>query len=174
MKRYLLIALVAISFTAVMACNNTPATKDKPANNTTSVNEFAATLGSLDLVDANGNKLDVSILKDKNVFVNIWASWCMPCKLEMPGIQSLYERTSRDSSVFLMISVDDNTAGALEYIRKKGYTMPVYFASGALPELLNVPEIPASFLFDRKGVVVKTVKGIGYFNTQGYVDLLSR
>jgi thiol-disulfide isomerase/thioredoxin len=174
MKRYILIPLVAISFIAVMACNNTPATKDRPANNVASVNQFAGTLGSLNLVDEHGDKLDVSILKGKNVFVNIWASWCLPCKLEMPGIQSLYERTSRDSSVFLMISVDDNTAGALEYIRKKGYTMPVYFASGALPDLLNVEEIPASFLFDRGGALVKTVKGIGYYNTKGYVDLLSR
>ncbi|WP_276132456.1 TlpA family protein disulfide reductase [Polluticoccus soli] len=174
MKRYFLITLVAISSIAALAYSNLPSSVDKKSEVIEAGKEFASPLESLDLVDAKGNKLDASSLKGKNVFVNIWASWCMPCKLEMPGIQSLYGQTSRESSVFIMISVDESAAKALSYVQKKEYTVPVYFPSGPLPELLNVRSIPATFLFDRKGALVKTVEGMGYFNTQKYVDLLSK
>lgn len=174
MKRYILIALVAISSIAALAYNNLQWSVNDESKSTNPDREATSALASLDLVDAKGQKLDVATLKGKNVFINIWASWCMPCKLEMPGIQSLYNKSSRESSVFLMISVDEIPDQALSYIEKKEYTVPVYFPSGPLPELLNTSSIPATFLFDRQGALVKNVEGMGYFNTQGYVDLLSK
>lgn len=80
-------------------------------NNTMAVGKNFATsppgsaekLPSLSLKDVNGNTINLTDFKGKKVFVNMWASWCPPCRNEMPSIQSLYEKTLDNNVQFVMI-----------------------------------------------------------------------
>ena len=56
--------------------------------------------------DLNGNVLDVKDLKGRTIFLNLWATWCGPCRMEMPSIQSLYNQVDNKKIMFIMLSID--------------------------------------------------------------------
>ena len=80
--------------------------------------------------DANGNQVRLSDFFGKPIVLNFWASWCGPCRSEMPHFQEMYEKWG-DEVVFLMVNVtgggNDSKSDALRFIQNGGYTFPVYF-----------------------------------------------
>ena len=79
--------------------------------------------------DENGNSVALSDFAGKPIVVNFWATWCGPCKMEMPYFQSAYEKYGEDV-VFLMVNVDGGAAPAAnvtEFLAEGGYRFPVFF-----------------------------------------------
>ena len=80
--------------------------------------------------DVNGNSVRLSDFFGKPIVLNFWASWCGPCRSEMPHFQEMYEKWG-DEVVFLMVNVtgggNDSKSDALRFIQSGGYTFPVYF-----------------------------------------------
>lgn len=114
------------------------------------------------LQDLQGNTRQASELKGKVVFVNLWATWCGPCRVEMPSIQKLYSELAQNPHVaFVILSIDrsEDKEKVRAYIAKKGFTFPVYMPFGYLPEQLNVPSIPTTFIIDKAGRVVQREVG---------------
>ncbi len=114
------------------------------------------------LQDMQGNPRAASELKGKVVFVNLWATWCGPCRVEMPSIQKLYEEVGQHPSIaFVILSIDrsEDKEKVRAYIAKKGFTFPVYMPLGYLTEQLNVPSIPTTFIIDKAGRVVQKEVG---------------
>ncbi|MFM6344186.1 MAG: TlpA disulfide reductase family protein, partial [Dolichospermum sp.] len=101
----------------------------------------------------NGETLSFEHYKGKVIFLNLWATWCGPCKVEMPAIQKLYESVGSDSIVFVMLSIDRerDQYKVLKYIQEKAYTFPVFLKSGDLTDQLNVPAIPTTFIIGKNG-----------------------
>ena len=127
------------------------------------------------LVDLKGNKKSAEDLKGKVVFLNLWATWCGPCKAEMPGIQNLYLKMKDQPIEFVMLSVDKAPAQnkVNSYITNKSYSFPVYLLNGAVPELLQVPSIPTTFIINKEGKVVLKEVGTRNYDTQKMVKTLS-
>ncbi len=90
--------------------------------------------------------------KGKVVFLNFWATWCVPCLAEMPSIQRLYEKTKDDGIIFLIVSQEDN-ATVSQYLSGKGYTFPVYTLQGEPPPNFKSDTIPATFILSPDGKV---------------------
>ena len=108
--------------------------------------------------DADGNTVRLSDFLGKPVVVNFWASWCGPCKSEMPAFQQAWE-TYGDQVVFLLVNLTDNNqetvASAKKFLASTEYTFPVYFdtqLSGAMA--YGVVGIPATYFIDAQGNVV--------------------
>jgi thiol-disulfide isomerase/thioredoxin len=122
------------------------------------------------LQDVNGKKIDIQTLKGKPLFINVWATWCGPCRAEMPSIQSLYNSIDHDKVVFIMLSLDqqDPYAKVDSFLKKTGYTFPVYFPSGQLPAQLQVSTIPTTFVIDSKGKIVFHEAGSANYNTEEF------
>src|SRR5262245_34206488 len=82
--------------------------------------------------DLEENKIDFTGFKWKVVFLNLWATWCGPCRMEMAGIQKLYDKTDHDKVSFIMLSIDrdGDRPKVADYIKKKGFTFPAYLPSG--------------------------------------------
>ena len=120
--------------------------------------------------DLQGNKQSVNQFKGKVIFLNMWATWCGPCRAEMPTIQELYNRIDKDKIVFIMLSVDkaQDKEKILRYVQNKAYTFPVYQPSGYLSEQLSVPSIPTTFVISRDGKIVARHVGITNFNTDKF------
>lgn len=111
----------------------------------------------------NGTPIDSEALQGRVVVVNFWATWCGPCKLEMPALQSLHEDKADDGVVVLGLSTD---AGGVEHIRdfltERGITYAVGRASSSHRSAFGgIRGIPTTFVIDRRGVVQHRV--VGYF-----------
>ncbi|MBI3221373.1 MAG: TlpA family protein disulfide reductase [Bacteroidetes bacterium] len=124
--------------------------------------------------DLNETKFAFDQFKGKVIFLNLWATWCGPCKAEMPGIQALYNSLPPDSVVFVMLSLDKEglQPKVKKYIADKKFTFPVYMPSGYLTEQLNVPSIPTTFIINKEGKIVSQEVGTTNFNTTKFKKFL--
>ncbi|WP_223284782.1 TlpA family protein disulfide reductase [Hymenobacter qilianensis] len=109
--------------------------------------------------------MNLSELKGKVVFVNMWASWCPPCVAEMPGIHALYEKVDKTKVAFVMISLDEKPAKAQALLKRRGYIFPVYFPTGPLPAPFNSSAIPSTVILGPDGQVAARHDGMAEYDT---------
>ncbi len=102
----------------------------------------------------DGKTYTLSTLRGKVVLVNFWATWCPPCRKEMPDMEKLYEQYAAKGFVVLGIS-DEEREKVAPFIQKQGYTFPILLDPGRKAgEAFAVEGIPKSFLFNREGRLV--------------------
>jgi len=124
--------------------------------------------------DLEGNKVAFDQFKGKVVFINLWATWCGPCKAEMPSIQKLFSKLEGNSIEFVMLSLDKDEALSKvhSYVKKYNYTFPIYMPSGFLADQLQVPSIPTTFVISKEGKVVMKEVGMRNYDTKKMVEFL--
>jgi cytochrome c biogenesis protein CcmG/thiol:disulfide interchange protein DsbE len=113
------------------------------------------------LEDLRGKKSELKHYKGKVVFLNFWATWCGPCKEEMPSMEELCKQFKDKDFVFLAVSVDyAGVKPVKEFIEKYRYTFPVLIdpKCEALG-LFEVKGIPTTFLIDKKGIIIGRAMG---------------
>lgn len=128
--------------------------------------DFTTAVANLDKVDAERAKVDftltdiggrswtLSALKGKVVLVNFWATWCPPCRKEMPDLQVLYDRFKDKGFVILSIS-DEAPEKVNPFIADHKYTWPILLDPGrAVNTKYHIQGIPKSFLYDRRGRMI--------------------
>jgi cytochrome c biogenesis protein CcmG/thiol:disulfide interchange protein DsbE len=108
------------------------------------------------LEDLKGKKVELKHFKGKVVFLNFWATWCGPCKEEMPSMEFLYNQFKEKDFVFLSISVDyAGVKPVKEFIEKHRYTFPVLTDPKCeVLDLFEVKGIPTTLLIDKKGIMI--------------------
>ena len=129
-------------------------------------------LPSLQMKTVNGETISLEQFKGKKVFVNLWASWCPPCKKEMPSIQKLYQSTDTSKVAFVLLSLDDQFEKATNYAASQKLKLPLYYPTQQLPALFNVEGIPATFIFSESGELMKRIDGMENYDTKAFRDLL--
>lgn len=107
---------------------------------------------TLGLENSDGTPFDASLVRGKTVFLNYWATWCGPCRAEMPAIQRLYDRTRDLGVVFLVVS-DEKPEKIAEYLKKNAFTMPIYRSTKGRPAAFQTDGIPATFILAADGRV---------------------
>lgn len=106
------------------------------------------------LMDLQGKAWHLADLRGEVVLVNFWATWCPPCRKEMPDLQALYDKYKDQGFVVLSIS-DEGTAKVVPFIKERNITYPVLLDPGRkVNELFQVEGIPKSFVYDREGRLV--------------------
>ncbi|MEW6108447.1 MAG: TlpA disulfide reductase family protein [Nitrospirota bacterium] len=119
------------------------------------------------LDSVNSVKLLSSDYEGKVLFVNFWASWCQPCREEMPSIEALYKEMSNNND-FRMITIlyKDSIDNALGYMKANGYTFPVYYdPEGLSSKNFSVTGVPETYLIDKKNILRKRVIGPADWNS---------
>ena len=136
------------------------------ANAQSGRNEIAAVPFSLK--DQYGKTHTLADYKGKVIFLNFWATWCPPCRAEMPDIQKLYERSPREGeNAVIVLGVaapklgsEKNEAGIKAFMDKNGYTYPVLMdIRGELFQAYDIRAIPTTYMIDRNGNLVGRVQG---------------
>jgi thiol-disulfide isomerase/thioredoxin len=118
---------------------------------------------SYTLVTLDGDTLRSADMAGKVVVVNFWATWCIPCRLEMPSLEKLHEKHQGDDLVVLGFNVDVGSEAPVQnFIRERHITYQVGQASQRARRAFGgIPGIPTTFLVDRNGVIRHRV--VGYF-----------
>ena len=126
------------------------------------------------LKDLNGKEVSLSDYKGKKVFLNFWASWCPPCKAEMPDIEKLYGETKDSDLVILAVNVGESKNTAKSFIDDNKYSFPVLLDSDQnVTNQYNIKGIPTSFFIDKEGNVVSSkVGGISLEEMKSYISEL--
>ena len=127
------------------------------------------------LKDVAGKIIPASDFKNKTIFLNIWATWCGPCKMEMPSIQELYNSVDHSKIVFIMLSLDaaDKDEKVVKFVQDNRYTFPVFRPVGEmLPPQLRVPSIPTTFVISPAGKIVSKRAGAANYDTPEFKKLL--
>ena len=120
--------------------------------------------------DLRGEEIALSELRGQVVLVNVWATWCGPCRVEMPSMQRLYEEMSDDGFQILAVSIDaapgerdasGNIGGDVRaFVEEYGLTFPILLdPAGTVQRTYQTTGVPESFLVDGDGVIRRKVAG---------------
>ncbi len=121
---------------------------------------------TLTLTDTRGVSRSLTDYRGRVVLVNLWATWCPPCKQEMPTLQSFYDKYKDDGFMILAIDDGDPTKDVLQFVKDYALTFPVLLDPThiATDRAFNAPNLPTSFVIDRNGTIQLT--WIGAINSQ--------
>lgn len=146
--------------------NNQIPVETKQKNTNKEQQEKIAAL-NFTLYDQYGKEHRLSEYKGKTVFLNFWATWCPPCRAEMPDIEALYKDYNENNHDVVIIGVASPNLGREgdqkyieEFLKKEGHTFPVVFDhKGSLVYQYGINAFPSTFIIDKDGYVVKYVPG---------------
>jgi cytochrome c biogenesis protein CcmG/thiol:disulfide interchange protein DsbE len=163
-KRSLLLFLAAVG---LAGCNQHPASPALPKENVVAAGEIGSRLPAFSAKDLQGHQVSSSDLRGKVVLIDFWATWCQPCKKEMPGYQRLLDRYgSRGFAVVgFKLDVMRDTEDPVLFAKKIGVRYPLVVAADDLKRGFGgIEGIPTTMLYDRHGILRKKVIGFEYTN----------
>jgi len=121
------------------------------------------------LNNLDGQSISLSDLRGKPVFINFWATWCPPCRSEMPYIQEIYEEWSGKGLVVLAINIGESPSQVEEFMESQNLSFPVLLDTGKnVAQKYNIRGIPTSFFVDKDGVVQEKI--IGAFPSKAAIE----
>ncbi len=119
------------------------------------------------LKSSSGENLRLSEYRGDVVMVNFWATWCGPCRQEMPLLDQLYSRYQRVGFNLLGVNIDDDSRRAMQMVEELGVNFPVLFdARKEVSKLYEVEAMPVTVIIDRQG----TVRYVHHGYKPGYED----
>ena len=117
----------------------------------------------ISVTNLDGQTIKLSGLKGKRVVLDFWATWCPPCRQEIPHFVELFNQTSRDDLVIVGIS-DEDAKTLRDFVKKQGVNYPIASAKNLPSPYSDIQAIPTTFFIDRKGVIQTVVVGYHEYN----------
>ena len=106
------------------------------------------------LTTLDGKKVTAQALRGKVVVVDFWATWCGPCKVELPILQKLYQKYGKQGLLVVGVSVDRDAGNLPKFLSKLGVTFPIAHDAGhSVAERFKPAKMPSSFIVGRDGIV---------------------
>ncbi|GKX65780.1 redoxin domain-containing protein [Inconstantimicrobium mannanitabidum] len=191
----LLLMLISIStinkYNASKSKNNQPTenstTKNNPTeavpntdadNKTNSIdtNHLKTKATDFNLTDLTGNRVSLSDLKGKKVFLNFWATWCPPCKAEMPEIERLYQETKSSHLVIVAVNIGESSGTVSSFAKSHNYNFKILLDyDQSVAAKYNISSIPASYFIDADGNIVSQHIGAMDINQmKEYINALGK
>lgn len=158
------ITIICLTLLLFVACGQQP-----------KVAEVGKLAPDFTLVDRKGKTWNLAELKGQVVFVNFWATWCLPCIKEMPSMQKLYSSMPENKFKMLAILSNDKPAIADAVVAKQKYTFPILIdpenKAGKAYGLTGVPE---TYIIDKQGVLREKFLGPVQWDSPGVRQMLMK
>ncbi|HEY4743975.1 MAG TPA: TlpA disulfide reductase family protein [Desulfuromonadaceae bacterium] len=154
MKKCLSLLAVMVVFAVMTACNRNQVNKAAmPVENSPAPEVVVNSL--------QGAPLKLSDLKGKVVLLNFWATWCPPCRSEIPSMMKLNAAMAGKPFQMVAISIDEGGRPAIEsFFQTSGFTLPTYIdPDNRAAKTYGITGVPETFVIDKQGVIVKKVIG---------------
>ncbi|KNY28091.1 TlpA family protein disulfide reductase [Pseudobacteroides cellulosolvens] len=148
--------------------------QNKPSSNDTTEANKAI---DFTLSDLDGNKVSLKDFHGKNVYLNFWATWCPPCRKEMPAIEKLYKEYKDKGLVVLAIDLGEDKETVKNFINENNYSFKVLLDSDqSIGSKYNISAIPVSYFIDKDGnIAAKRVGAIEEDEMRQYIkDLMDK
>ena len=147
----------------------TPQDTVKPTDATSTT-----TTQQVSFTDDGGNIIKISDLAGKVVFLNFWATWCPPCKAEMPSIQALKDKFQDDDRVFFMlVEIDGEAEKAHEFMKQGKMDLPIYYPESEIPSNWLGQSIPTTVILDKEGNVAAHHEGMADYSRKEVFDFIT-
>jgi thiol-disulfide isomerase/thioredoxin len=155
MKRFLCLVILG-AIVALTACNNKEAAKQQQGPLQENGPAPAITVNSL-----NGKPLNLSDLKGKVVLLNFWATWCPPCREEIPSMMKLNSAMAGKQFQMVAVSIDEGGQPAIEsFFKTSGFSLPAYTdTDNRAAKAYGITGVPETFIIDKNGILIKKVIG---------------
>jgi len=164
-RRLLFLGLAAIG---LAGCNQHPVSPTQPKEKVIVAGEIGSPLPDFSLKDLQGRELSSTDLRGKVVLIDFWATWCEPCKQEMPGYQKLVERYGPRGFAVVGFKFNDmpDAEDPLLFAKKIGVRYPLAVAPDDLRQKFGgIEGLPTTMLYDRQGILRYKVIGFEYTDT---------
>ncbi|HET7275398.1 MAG TPA: TlpA disulfide reductase family protein [Longimicrobiaceae bacterium] len=133
----------------------------------------------------DGDTVSLDDLRGEVVLLNIWATWCAPCRDEMPSMQRLHERLGPEGLRIVAVSIDaprgtqdigGRPGGDVQaFVDELGLDFAIWLdPDGGVQQLYRTTGVPESFIIDRNGMIIKKVIGATMWDSGAHVDLINR
>jgi thiol-disulfide isomerase/thioredoxin len=159
--------LLSLSFAAVglAGCTQHPASQARPLQVSIAAGEIGSRLPDFSVKDLEGREISSAELRGKVVLIDFWATWCQPCKQEMPGYQKLVNHYgSRGFAVIgFKFDIMTDTENPLAFAKKIGVHYPLAVASNDVKQKFGgIEGLPTTMVYDRQGILRKKIIGFEY------------
>lgn len=124
----------------------------------------------MSLLSYSGDKVELSEMKGKPIFINYWATWCPPCIAEMPSLQNLYNQY-KDDVHFVFISNEDPEV-VLKFMESREYDLPLYTVTGRVTEAFETSTLPTTILIGNGGRMVLYKTGAARWDSKKVFNMI--
>ena len=122
--------------------------------------DFALPLASSTVPETLAKPVSLADFKGKVVFLNFWATWCGPCRAEMPSMEALYDKFKDRGFEILAVNSGERTPDVLSFMKENQLTFPALLdTNGQVSRTYGIQAIPTSFLIDRSGMIIMKLVG---------------
>jgi thiol-disulfide isomerase/thioredoxin len=163
LRKYLIV--FAFVWMGLAGCKQHPTGPSQVAAAAAAPGEIGSHLPAFDLKDLQGNEISSAELRGNVVLIDFWATWCGPCKKEMPGYQKLLDRYGRRGLVIIGFKFDTmaDVEDPLKFARHMGVRYPLAIAPDELKQKFGgIEGLPTTMVYDREGILRKKVVGFEY------------
>lgn len=149
----------------LVGCNQQSASLAQPRTNVIAAGDLGSSLPDFTVKDLQGHEISSADLRGRVVLIDFWATWCQPCKKEMPGYQKLVERYGSRGFAVIGFKFDTmaDSEDPIQFAKKMGVHYPLAVAPDELKQKFGgIQGLPTTLLYDRKGILRKKVIGFEY------------
>ena len=156
---------LSLAVAGLAGCNQHPASPPQPKTAVIAAGEIGSRLPEFAVKDLQGREISSADLRGKVVLIDFWATWCQPCKKEMPGYQKLMDRYGSQGFAVVGFKFDTmtDTEDPVLFAKKIGVRYPLVVAADDLKlRFGGIEGLPTTMLYDRQGILRKKVIGFEY------------
>jgi thiol-disulfide isomerase/thioredoxin len=161
-KRLLFLILAALG---LVGCSQHPTSRPQPNQDVIAAGEIGSRLPEFSVKDLQGHQISSADLRGKVVLIDFWATWCQPCKKEMPGYQKLLDRYGSRGMAVVGFKFDTmrDMEDPVQFAKRIGVRYPLAVAADDLKQKFGgIEGLPTTLLYDRDGILRNKVIGFEY------------